>query len=82
MDLPDRRIELQKTADDEHAKLPALDGDEHAAQWKRWRDAAAEIQAAVTEHAKENGLNLRLTNVYTSEPWEGRYDDASLGVSP
>ncbi len=69
-------------ADDEHAKLAALDGDEHAAQWTRWRDAAAESQVAVTEHSKENGLNLRLTNVDTSEPWEGRYDDASLGASP
>ncbi|MFF5668772.1 hypothetical protein ACFY8S_01325 [Streptomyces hygroscopicus] len=57
MEIPDRLIELQKTADDEHAKLTALDGDEHAAQWNRWRDAATASQAAVTEHATEAGLN-------------------------
>lgn len=57
MDIPDRLITLQQAADDEHAKLRGLDGDEHAAQWKRWRDAAVTVQAAVTEHAKEAGLN-------------------------
>ncbi|MEU8723506.1 hypothetical protein [Streptomyces antimycoticus] len=55
MDIPDRLIELQTAADAEHAKLRGLDGDEHAAQWKRWRDAAVESQAAVTEHAQETG---------------------------
>ncbi|MEU1805825.1 hypothetical protein [Streptomyces sp. NPDC019937] len=57
MDIPDRLIELQQTADDERAELTGLDGDEHAAQWPRWRDAAVKIQAAVTEHAQEAGLN-------------------------
>ncbi|MFF5589743.1 hypothetical protein [Streptomyces hygroscopicus] len=57
MDIPDRLIELQRAADTEHAKLTALDGDEHAAQWTRWRDAAAASHAAVTEHAAKNGLN-------------------------
>ncbi|MFI7315131.1 hypothetical protein [Streptomyces hygroscopicus] len=57
MDIPDRLIELQKTADDEHAKLAGLLGEEREAQWKRWHEAAVEIQAAVTAHAQENGLN-------------------------
>ncbi|ADI11651.1 hypothetical protein SBI_08533 [Streptomyces bingchenggensis BCW-1] len=35
--------------------FPGLDGDEHAAQWARWYDAALEIQAAVTEYAQETG---------------------------
>lgn len=57
MDIPDRLIELQQTADDERAKLTRLDGPEHKAQWKRWFDAAATVQAAVTEHAKDAGLS-------------------------
>ncbi|WP_086859651.1 hypothetical protein [Streptomyces milbemycinicus] len=55
MDIPDRLLDLQKAADAERAKLAGLDGDEHAAQWKRWYDAAVEIQTAVTEHAQETG---------------------------
>ncbi|MFJ1994121.1 hypothetical protein [Streptomyces asiaticus] len=51
MDIPDRLIELQQTADAEHAKLSGLDGDERAAQWKRWFAAAEASQSAVIEHA-------------------------------
>ncbi|WP_063735635.1 hypothetical protein [Streptomyces sp. RTd22] len=57
MDIPDRLIALQQTADDERAKLTGLDGDEHSAQWRRWFDAAATVQAAVTDHAREAGLS-------------------------
>ncbi|OMI33558.1 hypothetical protein [Streptomyces sparsogenes] len=55
MDIPDRLSSLRQIADAEYAKLAGLIGDEHEAQWKRWRDAAIESQAAVTEHAKEAG---------------------------
>ncbi|MEE4598207.1 hypothetical protein V2J94_41300 [Streptomyces sp. DSM 41524] len=55
MDIPDRLIELQQTADAEHAKLTGLDGEERAAQWQRWFKAAEASQAAVTEHAQETG---------------------------
>ncbi|MGW5448683.1 hypothetical protein [Streptomyces asiaticus] len=51
MDIPDRLIELQQAADAEHAKLSGLDGEERAAQWKRWFAAAEASQAAVIEHA-------------------------------
>ncbi|TVL89881.1 hypothetical protein CD790_25270 [Streptomyces sp. SAJ15] len=44
-------VDLQKTANAEHAKLAGLDGEEHAAQWERWRAAAEAVQAAVTEAA-------------------------------
>ncbi|MEU5273163.1 hypothetical protein AB0G77_32510 [Streptomyces hygroscopicus] len=46
MDLPDRLIALQRAADAEHE-----------AQWKRWCEAATTVQAAVTEHARDAGLN-------------------------
>ncbi|MGW7597175.1 hypothetical protein [Streptomyces antimycoticus] len=47
----DRLIELQRASDAEHAKLQGLDGEEHAAQWERWRKAAETVQAAITEAA-------------------------------
>ncbi|MDX3229816.1 hypothetical protein [Streptomyces sp. ME19-01-6] len=55
MDIPDRLITLQRNADAERAKLAGLIGDEREAQWKRWYEAAVEIQAAVTAHARETG---------------------------
>ncbi|MFE5159628.1 hypothetical protein ACFRNT_14130 [Streptomyces sp. NPDC056697] len=55
MDIPDRLIELQTAADAERDKLTGLDGDERADQWQRWFEAAATIQAAVTEHAQKTG---------------------------
>ncbi|MGW3428867.1 hypothetical protein ACWDHW_13065 [Streptomyces melanosporofaciens] len=55
MEIPDRLIELQTAADAEHAKLTGLDGAERETQWKRWFEAAAVSQAAVTEHAQQMG---------------------------
>jgi hypothetical protein len=57
VDIPDRLITLEQTAGAEQAKLTGLIGDERDAQWKRWYDAAVEIQAAITEHAKDTGRN-------------------------
>ncbi|MEV8042435.1 hypothetical protein AB0P02_01140 [Streptomyces griseoluteus] len=47
-DLPDTLIALQRTA---RARLAGLTGDEYDAQWRAWRKAAAEFQAAVTDYA-------------------------------
>lgn len=55
VDIPDRLITLQQNADTEYAKLAGLLGEEREAQWKRWYEAAVEIQAAVTAHAQETG---------------------------
>lgn len=57
VDIPDRLIALQQAADAEHAKLPGLVDAERETQWKHWYEAAATVQAAVTEHAKEAGLS-------------------------
>ncbi|HEY9370437.1 hypothetical protein [Streptomyces sp.] len=54
-DIPDDLIKLERSAEEERAKLAGLDGDEHAAQWRRWRDAAERFQAAVTAHAEATG---------------------------
>lgn len=50
-------IDLQRTADAEHARLAGLEGEERAAQWERWRKAAVAVQTAVTEAAQEAGAN-------------------------
>jgi hypothetical protein len=64
-------VTLQRTADDAHAKVQQIQDDYgrptevewtdeqittwHAA-WKAWRDAARDVQDAVTGHAKEQGV--------------------------
>ncbi|MFD7884069.1 hypothetical protein ACFV3N_16720 [Streptomyces bauhiniae] len=50
-DLPDSLIALQRTAETARAQLAGVTGDEYDAQWREWRKAAGEFQAAVTEYA-------------------------------
>ncbi|MEU9921897.1 hypothetical protein AB0H51_11470 [Streptomyces griseoluteus] len=50
-DLPDTLIALQRAAETARARLAGLTGDEYDAQWRAWREAAAEFQAAVTDYA-------------------------------
>ncbi|MFF4500357.1 hypothetical protein [Streptomyces sp. NPDC001401] len=50
-DIPDELIKLERSAEDARTKLAGLDGTAYDAQWKAWRDAAADFQAAVTEYA-------------------------------
>ena len=49
-------LDAQRAADGEYAKLRGLAGEEWDAQWARWRDAAAAVHAAISEHAAEHGL--------------------------
>jgi hypothetical protein len=50
-------VEKQRAADQAHATVQALrDQDDPVAYdtaWQTWRDLAENVQAAVTEHAKE-----------------------------
>ncbi|WSQ15051.1 hypothetical protein OG604_49205 [Streptomyces sp. NBC_01231] len=52
-------VEKQRAADQAHATVQALrdQGDPPAYEtaWQAWRDLAQDVQAAVTEHAKEQG---------------------------
>ncbi|MBA9050545.1 MULTISPECIES: hypothetical protein [Streptomyces] len=45
-------IRLERSAEEERAKLAGLTGDEYGAQWRRWREAAGKAQAAITAHAE------------------------------
>lgn len=68
--IPDRLINLQYAADAEGEKLKSLadeqgrpvsawTDEQHAAwdaQWKAWRDAATEVQQAVTQHATSSEM--------------------------
>jgi hypothetical protein len=50
-------VEKQRAADQAHATVQR-DQDDPAAYetaWQTWRDLAQDVQAAVTEHAKEHG---------------------------
>ncbi|MGW3135929.1 hypothetical protein [Streptomyces sp. NPDC001139] len=51
-------VNLQRTADEAHARVLALRGEATEAYdeaWRAWREAAEVVQAAVTEHAKAKG---------------------------
>ncbi|WP_309248821.1 hypothetical protein [Streptomyces sp. MNP-20] len=54
-DISDALIMLERSAEEERAKLAGLDSEEHAVQWRRWYDASVTFQAAVTAYAKETG---------------------------
>ncbi|WP_369217729.1 hypothetical protein [Streptomyces flavofungini] len=48
-------VKLERCAEEARARLAGLDGEEYAAQWRRWADAAEHFQAAVTAHAEATG---------------------------
>ncbi|AOR36815.1 hypothetical protein BFF78_02045 [Streptomyces fodineus] len=45
-------IKLERSAEEERAKLAGLTGGEYDAQWRRWRKASEAVQAAITAHAE------------------------------
>ncbi|MGW7825149.1 hypothetical protein ACWGLF_45885 [Streptomyces puniciscabiei] len=51
-EAPDELIKLERSAEQERAKLAGLAGDEYDAQWRRWREASQAVQAAITAHAE------------------------------
>jgi t-SNARE complex subunit (syntaxin) len=56
-DIPDELIKLERSAEEERAKLAGLMGEEYEAQWRRWREASEAAQAAITAHVQEFGEN-------------------------
>ncbi|UFR07148.1 hypothetical protein KBP30_41140 [Streptomyces sp. Go40/10] len=56
-EVPDELIKLERSAEEERAKLARLRGDEYDAQWRRWRKATEDVQAAVTAHAAATQVN-------------------------
>lgn len=55
MDIPDDLIALERTAEEQRAKLAGLDGEEYEVQRRAWREAATAMQAAITDHATASG---------------------------
>lgn len=47
-------VKLEQAAEDARARLGDPDVD-YTTQWQAWREASAAFQAAVTEHAKDEG---------------------------
>ncbi|MGX1907683.1 hypothetical protein ACWIID_02285 [Streptomyces phaeochromogenes] len=56
-DISDDLIKLERSAEEERAKCAGLAGEEYEEQWRSWRRASVEVQAAITEHAKATGQN-------------------------
>ncbi|SCD28147.1 hypothetical protein GA0115257_121912 [Streptomyces sp. LcepLS] len=57
VELPEDLITLQQAADEEGRRIEHLDGEEQNAQRRVWFNAAAEVHMAVTDWAREQGLN-------------------------
>ncbi|MGW7821946.1 hypothetical protein ACWGLF_28350 [Streptomyces puniciscabiei] len=51
-EAPDELIQLERSAEEERAKLAGLAGDAYDAQWRRWREASQAVQAAITAPAE------------------------------
>ncbi len=57
-DIPDDLIKLERSAESERARLAGLVGEEYDTQWKAWRTAAEDFQAAVTEYAARDTVAM------------------------
>ena len=57
-DIPDELIKLERSAVEAHAKLTGLDGEAYDVQWKAWRTAAEDFQAAVTAYAAREDVAM------------------------
>jgi len=57
VDIPEHLIDLEHETVAAHAGLAGLEGEAYEAQMTVWRDAATAAQAAVTEHAREAGVD-------------------------
>jgi uncharacterized protein YukE len=57
VDLPDDLINLERAAEDARARMAGLAGPPYEEQWRKWREASAAVQAAITAHAKVTGEN-------------------------
>jgi uncharacterized protein YukE len=56
-DITDELIVLERTAEEERAKLAGLSGEEYDLQWRRWRHATEAVQTAIDKHAGATGQN-------------------------
>ncbi|GHE16035.1 hypothetical protein [Streptomyces alanosinicus] len=56
-EVPDELIPLERSAEEERAKLAGLVGEAYNVQWTRWLKASEAAQAAVTAHAEASGEN-------------------------
>ncbi|MCX5293631.1 hypothetical protein [Streptomyces sp. NBC_00183] len=57
-DIPDELIKLERSAVAAHVRLTGLDGEAYDVQWKAWRTAAEDFQAAVTAYAAREDVAM------------------------
>ncbi|MEU2062551.1 hypothetical protein [Streptomyces sp. NPDC013455] len=55
--VPDELIKLERSAENERAKLAGLTGEEYEAQLERWRTASEAVNAAISDHAAASGTS-------------------------
>ncbi|MCG7203982.1 hypothetical protein [Streptomyces arenae] len=57
-DIPDELIKLERSAEQERARLAGLQGEAWEAQRLKWREAAMVAQAALTEYAGREDVSM------------------------
>ncbi|MGW5498241.1 hypothetical protein [Streptomyces olivaceoviridis] len=77
--VPDELIKLERSAEEERAKLAGLIGDACDAQWRRWREASAKVQAALTAHAEAAKSNRYELEQAVKKAVQHAHDDPPAG---
>ncbi|GGO58832.1 hypothetical protein [Streptomyces lasiicapitis] len=55
---PVELIKKERSAEEARARLAGLEGEAYEKQWRTWRTAAEDFQAAVTEYAARNDVTM------------------------
>ncbi|MQY36669.1 hypothetical protein SRB17_46710 [Streptomyces sp. RB17] len=77
-ELPDELIKLERTAEEERAKLAGLTGGEYDAQLRRWREASDAVQAAITAHAEATGAGPHEVGQAVQKAVRGSQEDPAV----
>ncbi|WP_225824158.1 hypothetical protein [Streptomyces naphthomycinicus] len=56
-DIPDELLKLERSTEEERARLAGLTGDEYEEQQRRWCAVAEALHAAITAHAEATGAD-------------------------
>jgi hypothetical protein len=77
-DISDELTKLERSAEEERAKLAGLQDEEYDAQLSRWRTASEAVQAAIIKHAAATGVNrYELEQAVKAAVRHGREDPAA-----
>ncbi|MFG2603231.1 hypothetical protein ACGFT2_06760 [Streptomyces sp. NPDC048514] len=76
-EVPDELVRLERSAEEERARLAGLTGEEYDAQCTRWQEAFEAVRAAVTTHAEATGTSrCEVEQAVKKAVWHAQEDPA------